>query len=372
METQTRTRLQEIRKERGLAAAELARRVGVSRQTIYAIEDGSYVPNTTTALRLARALEARVEDLFSLQEPLGNANELIRAEFLANGAEAAVEGQLVRLCRVGERLVAVPSPDLPAYLPPAEGIVQRSLKGAVWVKPFGEVPDNGKRLLLAGCDPALSILTETLASSGVEIITIPCSSRSALQWLKKGSVHAAGSHLLDHATGTYNIPLIQRAFSPGSVRVATFAVWEQGLIVEHSNPKHITSLADLHRKDVRIMNREKGSGSRDLLDTGLRVAGITPGSVKGYDDVAHGHLSAASAVAVGSADCCIATQSAARRFGLNFIPLSSERFDLAFSQSSLELPGAKALLEALNHAALRRKLQMMAGYETQQTGTVQL
>lgn len=370
MEVRTRTRLQEIRKTRGLAAAELARQVGISRQTIYAIEDGSYVPNTATALRLAHALETRVEELFSLEEPTGSTDQSpLRAELLTNDRK---EEQFVRLCRVGEHLLAVPSPSLPDYLPLSDGIIQRRSGNAVWVKPFGELPNNRKRLLLAGCDPALSVLAELLTSSGIEVINFSCSSQNALQWLKRGRVHIAGSHLLDHATGEYNVPFIQRAFPQGSVRVVTFALWEEGIVVQRGNPKNITCLADLSRKGVKIVNREKGSGSRDLLDVGLRAAGIATGNVKGYGNMAHGHLPAAYIVATENADCCIATQSAARRFGLDFVPLASERFDLTFSQASLELSAAKALLEALNQTALRRKLQLMAGYETQQTGAVQL
>ena len=372
MEMRTRTLLQEIRKARGLAAAELAQRIGASRQTIYAIEDGSYVPNTAIALRLARVLDVRVEELFSLEEPAENAGQPIRAELLGSPSEEIKEGQMVRLCRVHERLVAVPVPSLPAYLPPGDGIIQGRPGRTVSIKSSLEIPGNDKRLLVAGCDPALSVLTELLAPSGIEIITVPCPSRCALQWLKQGRVHAAGSHLLDRATGDYNVPFIQRVFPEGSVRVVTFAVWEQGLIVERGNPKKITSIADLRRRNVKIMNRETGSGSRDLLDRGLSAAGIATKSIKGYGDLADGHLPAAYAVATKRADCCIAAQSASRRFGLDIIPLATERFDLTFSQASLELPAAKAFLETLNHAALRQRLQTMAGYETRQTGMVQL
>jgi molybdate-binding protein len=218
----------------------------------------------------------------------------------------------------------------------------------------------------------LSLLTGLLAFSGIEIISVPCPSRNALQWLKQGRIHAAGSHLLDHATGEYNVPIIQRVFPKGSVRVVTFALWEQGLVTQRGNPKAIHSIADLHRPDVTIINREEGSGSRDLLDTGFRAAGIPKTSIQGYEQVAEGHLPAAYAVSAGRADCCIASQLAARRFGLSFIPLAVERFDLTFSRESLELPAAKALLEVLNQTNLRQKLRRMAGYETQQTGCVQL
>jgi len=361
-----RTRLQELRKNREISAADLAQRVGVSRQTIYAIEDGSFVPNTAVSLQLSRALGVSVEDIFFVDE--GPAGESIRADLLTD--EAVSEGQLVRLCRVQDRLTAVPLSFLPAYLPPADGMIETRTKRTASIKSAAGLPEEGKRLLLAGCDPALSLLNDELHSSGIEIVSVPCSSRCALHWLKQGRVHAAGSHLLDHTTGDYNLPIIRRLLPSGSVRVVTFAVWEQGLVVRHGNPKSIRSIADFAKKRVTLMNREKGSGSRDLLDTGLRQFGVQPQQVKGYGSIAQGHLAAAYAVAAGTADCCVAPRSASRRFGLDFIPLAVERFDLSFTRASLELPAAKALLDVLNRSHLRKKLQRIAGYDTEHTGKV--
>ena len=235
-----------------------------------------------------------------------------------------------------------------------------------------ELAEAGSRLLIAGCDPALSMLNECLGSSTTEIISVPCSSRCALDWLKGGLIHAAGSHLLDRNTSVYNLPVIQSLFPAGSVRVVTLALWEQGLVVRHGNPKSIWSIADLVGKNVRFINREKGSGSRDLLDSELRGAGIPSGRVNGYQRIAHGHLAVTSAVAAGTADCCIAPRSAARCFGLDFIPLVIERFDLALAKSSLKLPAAKALLDLLNRSRFRNKLQTIAGYDTAHTGEMLL
>jgi putative molybdopterin biosynthesis protein len=358
------SRLQEIRKARGFAAAELAERVGVSRQTIYAIEDGSFVPNTAVSLRLARALDVTVEQIFSIDE---ETSKPVSATLLA-GDQDASNGQLVRLCRIGERLVAVPASFIPTYLPPSDGIVESKSGLTLSVKATADAPQSGNRLLLAGCDPALSLLNEMLSASGIEIVAVPCSSRTALQWLKRGQVHAAGSHLLDRATGDYNLPIINRMFPQGAVKVVTFAVWEQGLVLRLGNPKRIRTIAEVGRKDVTIMNREKGSGSRDLLDRGLCKAGVDPKRVKGYESIAHGHLAAAFAVASGAADCCIATRSAARCFGLHFIPLAVERFDLSFTKASVELAAAKALLDLLTRSTFRNKLQAIAGYETTHTG----
>ena len=154
------------------------------------------------------------------------------------------------------------------------------------------------------------------------------------------------------------------------MKVVTFAIWEQGLVMQGGNPKHIGAVEDLARQDVQIINREKGAGSRALLDTKLRAAGISPKQVKGYDRVAYGHLPAALAVSLGEADCCIATRSAARTFGLAFLPLAVERYDLVIRRQYLRLPAVQALLDLLNRAALRRKLEVLAGYDTSHTGEV--
>ncbi len=360
-----RTRLREFRTLRAVSAAELARLAGVSRQTIYAIEDGSFVPNTTVSLQLARALNVTVEELFSLAEE--QPAESIEAQLLA-ADEAVEEGQLVRVCRVNDQFAAVPVSATPAYLPAADGVIEWRKKSAVSIKTPTAVREG--RLLVAGCDPALSLLNELLASSGSEILGVPCSSRRALDWLRRGSVHAAGSHLLDRASGDYNLPVIRRLFPAGAVRVVNFAVWEQGLVLQRGNPKSIRSVADLGGNGITIANRERGSGSRDLLDSSFRKLGIHGENVKGYDSVAAGHLAAAYAVAAGSADCCIAPRSAARCFGLDFVPLAVERFDLSLTRASLELPAAKALLDVLNRSDLRKKLHSIAGYDTAHTGEV--
>jgi molybdate-binding protein/DNA-binding XRE family transcriptional regulator len=361
-----RNALQEIRKRQGISAADLACRVGVSRQTIYAIEDGTFVPNTTISLQLSRALKVTVEEIFSISND--EASEPVTADLLS--AVPVNEGQPVRLCRVKERLVAVPATFPPAYLPPADGIVESRKKPGVRVKSPFELPEEGKTLLLAGCDPALSMLHEALHSSGIEIVSVPAASRLALEWLKQGRVHAAGSHLLDRATGNYNLPIIRRLLPKTSLRVITFAVWEQGLVVRRGNPKGIRSVADLAGNRLTIVNREKGAGSRDLLDASLRVLGIPFKQVNGYNSIAQGHLAAAYAVAGGDVDCCIAPRSAARCFGLDFIPLAVERFDLSFTQASLGSPAARAVLDLLQRSHFKRKLESIAGYDTAHTGEV--
>jgi putative molybdopterin biosynthesis protein len=118
------------------------------------------------------------------------------------------------------------------------------------------------------------------------------------------------------------------------------------------------------------VNREKGAGSREVLDQQLTAAGIPPDQVTGYEDIALGHLPAAQAVIRGEADCCIATRSAARAFGLHFIPRTTERYDLVIRRQYAQLPAIEALSDALNRSALRRKLELLAGYDTAHTGEV--
>ena len=352
----TRTHLKEIRERRGISAAALAKLSGVTRQTIYAIEAGDYVPNTTVALQLAKILEVRVEELFTLEaEPAAPAKPLL-VDFLT----PARSGQPVQLCRVGNRLMGVSSVER-LMLPAADAIALDAKRAQA----FDDEPEDPKRILIAGCDPGISLLAQHL-----DIVVAPSTSRQALEWLKQGKVHVAGTHLRDAATGDYNLPIVQHLFPAGSVKVVTFAIWEQGLVTRAGSP--IRSVEDLAKKGIRIMNREKGAGSREVLDQHLRAAGISPDRVRGYDRIAAGHLPAAHAVAENEADCCIATRSAARAFGLHFIPLATERYDLVIRRKFAKLPSIEALLDALNRSALRRKLETLAGYDTVHTGEVRV
>ena len=362
------SQLHKIRQGRGLGATEIARRVGVSRQTIYAIESGDYVPNTAVALQLARVLEVTVEDLFSLGEASDRAPVSIEAELLAGGGNEYAAGELVRLGRVGKRMVAAPAPRFPMFLSDADGAIAGQKKGRATIHTVAEPAADHNSLVIAGCDPALSVLAGELKSSGTEVVSVPCSSQEALHWLREGLVHVAGTHLRDRKTGEYNVPVVKSLFGKGNVRVVTFAEWEEGLAVRRGNPKRIGSVADLVGKQISIVNREKGSGARELLDSKLKAAGIVPRSVQGYDRIVPGHLAAALAVANSQADCSVVAISAAKCFGLDFIPLSTSRFDLIVASSEMDATGIRNLLDALNRANLRRKLAMLAGYEVRHTG----
>src|ERR1700733_13636634 len=262
---ETRTHLHQIRERRGISAAALAKFAGITRQTIYAIEAGDYVPNTTVALQLAKILEVSVEDLFSLERESPAAPKPVPVDFIT----PTRTGQPVQLCRVGNRTIGVAAAPQHMMFPAADAIVVDGSKAQV----FQEGEDE-KRLLIAGCDPGISMIARHL-----DIVIAPCTSRQALQWLKQGKVHVAGTHLCDSATGDYNLPIVKHLFPQGAVNVVTFAVWQQGLVTRPGSDIH--GIEDLARKDVRIINREKGAGSREVLDQHLRAAGIPPDRVNG-------------------------------------------------------------------------------------------
>ncbi len=353
-------RLAELRKRRGMGAAELALAAGVSRQTIYAMEAGDYIPNTVVSLKLARILESTVEELFRLAPDAPAVVPLARAELI--GGADRFPGTPLELCRVGGRLVAVPAVPVPWHLAPADGLlVDPEL---CTVQPLRE--ETANRLLIAGCDPATSILARHMRCAHAGLVIAPVNSCAALGLLKEGLVHVAGTHLPSGAEGVAEAA----ARSPkNQVAVFAFAMWEQGLAVRRGNPKRIRAVEHLARRGVRLANREQGSGSRQLLDAHLQAAGIAARRVTGYHDApAAGHLAAAWRVYAGMADCCVATGSAARAFGLDFVALATERYRLVIRREHLDLVGVQRLLDTLCHADLRRELETLCAYDTRQTG----
>jgi len=365
--------LLEVRQKRGLSASALAAEIGVTRQTIYAMEAGNYVPNTIVALKLARALGVKVEDLFRIEEQAPQPPKSEEAVFVG-GPQPAYEGQPVQLCIVDKQLVAVAPDSFDWSLPPADAVLlskpHKAVKTAtVKVQPFHARLDLSKRLLVAGCDPGISVLARHLRRAGVELVVLNRNSTTALELLKNGLVHIAGSHLHDEATGESNLPSVYRLFDRRSVAVIGFSIWEEGIVVARGNPKNIRTIADFARKDVVMVNREAGAAVRIMLDAELSRQGIAAKSVRGYETIARGHLPAAMQVMTGTADCCVATRAAARVFGLDFVPLVSERYDLVLRKKNLDMPEMQALFDTLGRYGFRRELEAMGGYDTSTAGT---
>lgn len=365
--------LSEIRRRRGIAAAQLAQSIGVQRQTIYAIEAGSYVPNTSVALHLARVLEVSVEELFRLPEGESPTLEQLEATVVSNTATAPESP--VRLVRMDDQWLAFPTEATPSFLSDADGLVavRPSRTGSTQIR-IAEAADSADDcLIIAGCDPALGLLAREVEREARQtVLPVSATSKEALQWLHRGWVHVAGCHLKESRSAEFNLPTLRKVFGEEELVVVTFAEWEAGFVTAPGNPLGLKETGDLANPAVVMMNRESGSGSRSLLDSCLRKAGLHARQLKGYDSIAAGHLAAVRAVSEGRANCCVATSSASRAFHLDFIPIRRERFDLVLRKQSVEIPGVRALLEVLQRRSLRRKLEVLAGYDVTQTGSLRL
>jgi molybdate-binding protein/DNA-binding XRE family transcriptional regulator len=355
-------KLAAIRKQRGLSASALAAAVGITRQTIYAVEAGTYIPNTATGLRLAQALGVRVDELFALAEA-EPAPRPHHACLLPISQDLQL-GQPVQLCEVNGNLVAVPSAITSWHLPPSDGVVAsgKTMRGRTPISMHNSESEFENRLLVAGCDPAMGIVAQHLQAAGVELIAMQQNSSQSLALLKGGYVHLAGTHMRT------NLGPVNRLFPAKSAALISFAVWQEGLVMANGNPKRIQSVEDLLRQDITFINREAGSGSRALLDSHLKKLGVQSEVFAGNLRTAPGHLAAAWSVKTGSADCCIATESAARFFGLHFMALESVRYDLVVRQQQLSAPRVELLLNVINELSFRRKLQNLGGYDTSVTG----
>jgi molybdopterin molybdotransferase/putative molybdopterin biosynthesis protein len=363
-------RLAELRRKRGLSAIRLAAVAGVSRQTIYAMEAGTFVPNTAVALRLARALETTVEELFHLPEDLATPQLRSASASVLPGSGAIHAGQAVQLCRVEKKLFACVPSAVPWYLPATDAVVagRPEPSGKTRVQVFEDEGDFSNRILVAGCDPGISVLSRHVQPAGIELVLAHRNSSQSLELLQKGCIHIAGTHLRDKSSGESNLPQIGRLFPKHAVAVIAYAVWEEGILTAAGNPKKIRGVEDFARKDVTIVNREPGAGSRALLDSRLDQHGIAAKSIRGYDRLAPGHLPAAWQVQSHAVDCCLATRAAARVFGLHFIPLVSERYDLVIRKQHLDSPRIQNLLDVLSRSGFRRELEGLGGYDTRMAG----
>jgi len=193
------------------------------------------------------------------------------------------------------------------------------------------------------------------------------SSSQALLGLANGEAHVAGCHLLDDATGAYNSSWVAQLV-PFPCTLVTFASWQQGLILAYGNPHDVSGIAHLANPNLRLVNRQAGSGSRALLDRALAAAGIPPAAVTGYDREEWGHLAVAAAVASGTADVGIGVKAAAVAMGLDFVPLEEERYDLVIPQHFLSHGPVQALLDLLRHPVLHRRVESLGGYDTSNMG----
>jgi len=360
-----RNELKTIRQRRDIAQGVLAKRASVSRQTLSNLENGSSEPSMGVALRLAQALGCRVDELFGLHE------EGSLTAGLSEG-QAVERGTRVALGKIDGRWVAHPleRTDPASFALRGDGLVVSARGAKAVVRTLTERSSLEQNVILCGCDPALGILASRAFREGHRFVWIPSPSEQALAAMAHSTAHIAGLHLFDQDTGVYNTPFVRRASAGRPMLVMTLAHVVSGLVVARRNPHKITSVADLTRSRLQIVNREKGAGARQLLDRLLRREGIKSSDVRGYQHIGHGHFQVAQMVASGAADAAIATESAAIAHGLSFIPIAEERFDLALTLEMAKDPRIICALETLHSLAFRRELQSLGGYDLSRSGNV--
>ena len=219
-------------------------------------------------------------------------------------------------------------------------------------------------------DMLLDVISDLMSGEGegVRLSSTHIGSLGGLMALQRGEAHITPTHLLDEETGIYNESYIRSLF-PGEEMVLVKGVGRiQGIMVASGNPLGIKGIEDLTR--VSFVNRQRGAGTRVLLDYKLKQAGISPSEVRGYDAEAATHMAVAAQVAGGEADCGMGVYSAAHAMGLDFIPIGEEEYDFAMRPETLELPEMQSFLRLLTGDEFRAELDRLGGYTTEHAGEI--
>jgi putative molybdopterin biosynthesis protein len=287
----------------------------------------------------------------------------------------------VVLGKVDDRLLAAPlsrGAGVISSLVRADGllVVPRGVQGceageSVEVRLFRTRRDLERTIFCIGShDVTLDLLAQFLAKKQRRFVSSNVGSQRGLISLQRREAHLAGSHLLDPATGEFNISYIRQYIPDRSVRLIEFLRREQGLMVPKGNPLGLFSLTDLPEKKARMVNRQRGSGTRVLLDFHIKDSGLSPQAFPGYEDEEYTHLGVAAAIASGRADTGLGIAAAAFALELDFIPLFSERFDLVIPHDYLDGDLLKPLLDIISSADFQASVRRLPGYETGGMGNV--
>lgn len=230
-----------------------------------------------------------------------------------------------------------------------------------------EVKSSGEKAralrIAASHDPLLAAFCERFAMPAALVEEVSFrGSEESVALFSRGVVEVAGFHLEGFD--------VRRFVQPGRDVLVRFALREQGLIVAHGNPKRLASLGDVAKSHARFVNRQRGSGTRRLIDRLLDEAGIAAESIRGFGTEEYTHRAVAATVAAGGADAGFGVQAAAAELGLEFVPVLRERYWLAMRERTLATPAAQRLLEALSGKPLSRIARGFAGYDFDGAGAV--
>jgi putative molybdopterin biosynthesis protein len=287
----------------------------------------------------------------------------------------------VAVGKVGDKLLAAPlsrGAGVITSLVQADGLalIPRGAQGLeageqVKVQLYRSKSEIEKTIFCIGShDLTLDLMSQFLAENDRRLASANVGSQGGLIALRRGEAHLAGSHLLDPETGEYNISYIRQYMPNIPVKVVALVGREQGLLVKRGNPKGIGSLTDLTNPDVQFMNRQRGAGTRVLLDYHLNLMTIPPERIVGYSQEEYTHLGVAAAVASGRADCGLGIAAAAQALDLDFIPLFQERYDLVIPKQFAESDLLAPLFGLLADRRFREAVSQRIGYDVSVMGTV--
>lgn len=287
----------------------------------------------------------------------------------------------VTVGQVGQRVVATPlggGAGVITSLARADGLllIPRFSEGLaagsqVTVRLYRRPADIQRTIVAIGShDLILDLLAQYLAAGEPlrRLSSANVGSLGGLLALRREEAHLAGCHLLDPESGEYNVSYVRRYLPGREIVLVTLAGREQGWIVPAGNPKSLQGWADAARPDVTFVNRQRGAGTRVLLDYELGKLGIGPEFVRGYEREEYTHLAVAAAVASGAADAGLGIRAAARALHLDFVPLAQERYDLAIPREHYESELLRPLLDLLNDADFRAAVAATPGYDVSEMG----
>ncbi|MBM7855339.1 putative molybdopterin biosynthesis protein [Desulfohalotomaculum tongense] len=289
----------------------------------------------------------------------------------------------VKLGRVGDKTIATPisrGAGMIMSVVRADGMlkVPRNKEGyqageTVQIDLIRSMEEIDETTVIIGShDIALDILANYLRKlyPQATLSSAHVGSLGGLTALKRKEAHCAGSHLLDEETGQYNVSYIKRLLPGRNIVLVNLVYREQGLMVAKGNPKNIGGLADLVKPGVRFVNRQRGAGTRILLDYKLKELGINPGKIHGYQHEEYTHMAVAAAVASGSADAGLGIKAAAKALGLDFIPVVEERYDLCIPGEYWDQPVIQRLLKVMALPEFQQHVQGLGGYDLRDCGKV--
>jgi len=244
-------------------------------------------------------------------------------------------------------------------------------------KSLGQAREKSRKiegaLLASGSnDPILDILHTHMRTLYPEfyIFTANTGSTDGLKALNKGYTDIAWSHLFDPKTGEYNIPFLPNYVPDIKPVVVNLFCRDIGFLVAAKNPLGIHGFEDLARKEVKFINRQKGAGTRVLLDYYLKKLRISHSEIKGYEKEVYTHLEVGIAILSKEADVGIATVAVSKFFGLSFIPITTENFDMVLEQSTFFEKGVQAFVEVLNSDEFRKRITKLGNYDFKSSGKI--